>query len=225
MTIRLILVCKEGPARQAYLREASSIGIHVDCVETFGDLFKCMITDAYHGVMVDLVTSVKASREEKGIAQEILDVFPLIQLKWDQETNTIHTISTGSSLNSNTLAHFVAQECQLFKPRAVRISVRKSIYFNTLISKQEEMPPGGTQRSVTINISQGGCFLFSTQDWSNTPEVWFVIHELKDKTPILGEIRWRQPWGKTMAIPGIGISIRQILSQQLTQLADQYSIS
>ena len=183
-----------------------------------------MITIAYQGVMVDLVTSVKASREEKGIAQEILDVFPLIQLRWDPEANNIYTISSGAAAGSSTLAHFVAHECQPFKPRAIRLTVRKCLNFNILICKQEEMNQANTERSVTINASKEGCFLFSCQDWGNTSEVWFVINELKDKTPILGEIRWRQTWGKTMAIPGIGISIKQITPQQLAQLIEQYSL-
>jgi len=224
MAMRLILVCKEGPARQAYLREATSIGIAADPVATFGELFKAMITTAYQGVMVDLVTSVRASREEKGIAQEILDVFPLIQLRWDPETNNIHTISCGTAVGSNTLAHFVAQECQPFKPRAIRINVRKGINFNILMSNQEEMDQANTERSVTINASKEGLFLFSCQDWSNTPNVWFVINELTDKTPIVGEIRWRQPWNKDMVIPGIGIKFKQITKQQLNELTEKGNI-
>ena len=223
MPLRLILVCKEGPARQAYLREAASIGIDVDAVATFGDLFKAMITSAYQGIMVDLVTSVKSSREEKGITQEILDVFPLVQLRWDQETNHIHTISSGSR-DSSTLAHFAAQECQLFSPRAIRLNVRKTINFNVLLGSEADMNPARTERTVTINISQKGCFVFSCRDWSNVSGVWLTIHELEDTTPIPGEIRWRQLWGKTPAIPGIGIRFTQTTPQQMDQLVSQYSL-
>ena len=225
MAIRLILVCNEGPAKQAYLREAASIGIEVDAVATFGEFFKAMLTMAYQGILLDLVTSVKSTQEEKGIVQEILDVFPLLQLKWDPETNTIHTISRGMSANSSTLAQFVARECQPFKPSAIRLNVRKSMNFNILICKQEAMTQANTENSVTLNISKGGCFLFSCQDWSNASNVWFAINELKDKTPINGEIRWRQSWGISMAIPGIGVSIKQLTSQQRVELIEQYSLS
>jgi len=224
MGVRLILVCKEGPSKEAYLHEANSIGIEVDTVPTFGDLFKAMMTNAYQGVMVDLVTSVRSSREEKGIAQEILDVFPLIQLKWDQETNNIHTLSGGVA-SSNALAHFVSRECRTFTPRAIRLNARKEINFNILMSRHEVMNQALIERSVTVNISKGGCFLFSCQDWSNAADVWLVVNELKDKTPIHGEIRWRQAWGTATVIPGIGISIKQITPQQMNQLVQQYSIA
>lgn len=223
MAIRLILVCKEGQARNAYLREAMSTGIEVDMVDSFGDLLKMMNTCAYQGIMVDLITSVKASREDKDIAQNVLDAFPVIQLKWDQQTNNIHTISNGAA-SGGTLAHFIDHECRPFKPRAVRINARKCTNFNVLICKNIEMDPSQTEHSVTVNISKGGCFLFSCQNWSNISEIWMVVHELDDKTPIQGEIRWRQPWGKTMAIPGIGIQIKHITSKQKTQLEEQYSI-
>lgn len=223
MAIQLILVCKEGPARSAYLREAMSIGIEVDTVDSFGDLLKMMITRPYQGIMVDLITSVKASREDKGIAQNVLDVFPVIQVKWDAQTNSIHTISSGSA-SGGTLAHFIAHECQPFRSRAVRLNVRKNVNFNVKICENEDMDPSQTEASVTINISKGGCFLFSCQNWSKIAHVWIVVHELDDKTPIPGEIRWRQPWGKSMAIPGIGIRINQLTPGQKTSLEEKYSI-
>lgn len=224
MAIKLILVCKEGPAKQAYLRETAAIGAEVDTVETFGDLFKAMIMTAYQGVLVDLVTSVRSSREEKGIAQKILDVFPIMQLKWESETNTIHTISSSQTLQNSTMANFVTQECIPFQPRAIRLNARKYIYFNLLMNKTEDLSAANAERSVTVNISKAGCFLFSCQDWSSTNEIWFVINELTDKTPIRGEIRWRQPWGKTMAIPGVGLSFNQISSSQLSQLVEKFDI-
>ncbi len=223
MAMRLILVCKEGPSRTAYLREASSIGIEVDTVDSFGNLLKMMITRSYQGIMVDLITSVKSSREDKSIAQNVLDVFPVIQLKWDQQTNSIHTISSGAA-SSGTLAHFIAHECQPFRPRAVRLNVRKCVNFNTLICKNNDMDPLQTERSVTVNFSKGGCFLFSCQTWSNISKIWMVIHELDDKTPIQGEIRWRQLWGKSMAIPGIGLQFTQLTPGQKAQLEEKYSI-
>ncbi|MFO7570292.1 MAG: PilZ domain-containing protein [Smithellaceae bacterium] len=223
MTMPIILVCKEGPAREAYLREASSIGIEVDTVGTFGELLQKMITKSYQGIMVDLMTSIKSSREDKSIAQNVLDAFPLVQLKWDQQTNLIHTISSCMASNGS-LAQFITDECRAFKPRIVRIDVRKNIHFNVLISADPAMDVSNTQRSITVNISRGGCFLYSTSAWTNVSGIWMVIHELDDKTPVQGEIRWRQPWGRVMDIPGIGIQVVQMTQNQRRQLVEQFSV-
>lgn len=223
MAIRLILVCKEGPVRNAYLREATSIGIEVDVVESFSDLMKMMIIRPYQGIMVDLITSVKAPREEKRLAQNVLDVFPLIQLKWDEQTRSIHTISSETA-SKNTLAHFIAHSCQPFKPRSIRLNARKNIHFNTLLCKSNDMDPSQTENSVTINVSKGGCFLWTCQNWSGIDKIWMVFTELADKTPICGEICWRQPWGKSMTFPGLGIRFLQMTPGQKTQLEEEYSI-
>ena len=100
MSAKLILLCKEGDAREAYLKEAKAIGVEVDVVSTYSELFKTTITNPYQGVMIDLPTSMRASKDEKGIVQEILEVFPIVQVKWDAATNVIRTMSLGKSISS-----------------------------------------------------------------------------------------------------------------------------
>jgi hypothetical protein len=51
-----------------------------------------------------------------------------------------------------------------------------------------------------------------------------VFNELTDKTPLCGEIRWYVQWGRTMTMPGIGISFKQIKTQQLDELIEKYSL-
>ncbi len=223
MAIRLILVSKAGPSRDAYIIQAKAIGIALDIVDTFPDLVKFMITQSYQGVLIDLITSIKASPEEKAVVQSILDVFPVVHLKWDPQTGSIHALSDTSAQN-DTLEHFIASACKPFSPRAIRLDVRKNIHFNILFSTTPEMTPEKTQRSITVNISKKGCFLFSCQDWSNVTNVWMVGNELDDKTPIACEIRWRQLWGKSLAIPGIGLKVMEITDGQKTQLTQQFSI-
>jgi hypothetical protein len=208
MSVKLVLLCKEGEARQAYLKEAKTLGLEVAIVSTFAELFQAMISTPYQGVMIDLITSMKASKEEKGIAQEILSVFPIVQLKWEGESKTIRTISFGKTFNSGSLLEFIKAECETFAPRSIRLDSRKSINFNVVMSSEESMNEAFREHSVTINFSRGGCFLFSCANWSKSKNVWFIINELQDKTPIAGDIRWAVAWGKTMMIPGFGISLR-----------------
>lgn len=224
MSIRLILLCREGQARQAYLNEARKSGVNVDVVATYGDLFRTMTDNPYQGVMIDLVTSMKASKDEKGTAQEILEVFPIVQLRYDNDTSSIFTISFGKTFDSGSLADFITKECQAFLPRELRLNARRALNFNILISRDESFNQNSSERTITINTSKGGCFLFSTQDWSKTTDIWFIINELQDKTPIVGEVRRYVPWGKTMTIPGLGISFKNIKAAQLEELIRKYSI-
>lgn len=223
MAIRLILVCKEGPSRNAYLREAMSLGIEVDVVPSFAQLIDAMLKTAYQGILVDVVTSLKANREEKGISQEILGAFPLMQLTWDQQGNRIQSLSNGTS-SSGTLAHFVAYDCQPFKPRTIRADARKCVNLNIEIYKDQNLSPANMERSVTVNISKSGCFLCSFGNWAGIPEIWLVMNELEDKTPLSGQILWRQPWGKSMTFPGFGVRFTRISAKQQDQLAEEFHI-
>lgn len=224
MSIKLILICKEGEARQAYLAEAKKIGIEVDVVSSYGELFKNMIGNPYQGIMVDMITSMKSPKEDKGTAQDAIEAFPIVQLRWDGESKTINTISLGKGFASGSLADFVAKECANFTARAIRLNPRKPINFNVIMSKEEAMNKTAIERTVTVNVSKGGCFFYTVQDWSDTKEVHFIIKELHDRTPISGEIRWAVQWGKTMMLPGIGISFLSISPKQLEELASKYSI-
>ena len=224
MSAKLILLCKEGDAREAYLKEAKAIGVEVDVVSTYSELFKTTITNPYQGVMIDLPTSMRASKDEKGIVQEILEVFPIVQVKWDAATNVIRTMSLGKSISCDTLNEFINKECQEFPARAIRLNTRKIINFNTLISKEETMYDKHIERTVTINCSRGGAFFFSAQDWKDLNTVWFIINELQDKSPIVGKIRWAIAWGKALKIPGIGISFKHINPNQMEELTEKYQV-
>jgi Tfp pilus assembly protein PilZ len=224
MGVKLVLICKEGEARQAYLKEIKASGAEVDIVANYGELYKIMIGKPYQGVMIDLVTSMKISKEERGVAQEILDAFPLVQLKWESETNEIHTFSSGNTSSSDSLSDFIATECNNFPARPVRQNSRKHINFNVTMSKNEVLYEKFLEYTVTMNASRGGCFLFSTRNWKPLENVWFIINELQDKTPIVGNVCWCVAWGKSMMVPGIGVSFKHITPNQMDELINKYSL-
>jgi hypothetical protein len=115
-----------------------------------------MRAKAYQGILMDLITNMKSSREEKNAAKQILDNFPLVQLKLENETGIIRTISFGSSSESETLADFINKECRIFTPRTIRLSTRKGIHFNAIMSKDV-----GIQRNYGC-ISRRLLFVFSS---------------------------------------------------------------
>lgn len=225
MNMKLILVCREGKARQAYLNETKALGVDVDVFPSFYEFLRTMANDPYQGLMIDLETQMKMSLEEKNVSQSILGSFPTIQLKWYAESGSIRNISLDKKTVSRSLKEFIKTECQSFTARTVRLNIRKMVHFNVLLSKDESMYEKFLERTVTINVSRGGCFLSSGRDWSNYSTAWFIINELQDKTPIAGNIHWSVEWGKQMTIPGIGIGFRYIKQSQIEELVDYRSRS
>jgi hypothetical protein len=196
------------------------ISVSVDAVSSYSELLKTKAINPYQGLMIDLVTQMKMPAEEKNIAKEMLGIFPAIQLKWDAESRFIRNISFGNRTTSNSLKDFINTECQSFKARAFRLDIRKMLHFNVMLSNDESMDEKDLERTVTINISKAGCFLFSGRAWTKYPTAWLIINDLQDKTLITGDIRWSVEWGKQRMIPGIGISFKQIKPSQIEELID-----
>ncbi len=44
------------------------------------------------------------------------------------------------------------------------------------------------------------------------------MNDLKNHTPIMGEVRRRHQWGETMRIPGIGVTFKDIKKCQLEEI-------
>ena len=61
MNVRVILVCQEGKAKQAYMNALKPFGVQLDTVPSLGKLHKMLSENFYNGVMLDLKTKVKAS--------------------------------------------------------------------------------------------------------------------------------------------------------------------
>ena len=221
MAIRLILVCKDGEAKESYLKEIKSDAVEVDIVSTYDDLREKVINTPYQGIMIDLATNIKASKEERATAERALHIFPTAQLQWERNTGTIRTMILGKTSNSSTLHDFINIECQSFAPRLIRFYPRKNINFNVLLSKGNVMGES-PERTVALNVSKDGCFLFSCQDWSNVLHACFIINELQDKSPIVGSVRWTVGWGKIMAVPGIGLKFEHISQGQLQEIDEKF---
>jgi Tfp pilus assembly protein PilZ len=222
MDTRLVLACTEGVAREKYHEALKKLGVRLDTVSSLKELYHAMSRTPYNGVMIDIITKIKASQEEKNLVHAVLEEFPLIQLKWDDETGTIKSIFLGQVIGSGELEDFINQECRLFDARRIRSSVRKDIHFNVILSRDHHFPETGIERTIMINISEGGCFLYTVGEWERGQDACFTIHELEDQTPILGKVKWRIEWGRSMKIPGIGIEFQDIRESQRKEIADKY---
>ena len=210
----LILVSREGEAKTAYLKELDSLRVMVDAVPSIDELIQKMCANPYNGVLVDLVTFIKTPREEKAKVQDVLGQFPVVQLKWDMATHRISTLYYGQAFGEGNLRDFIQNECGRFNARTVRVGLRRSVHLNAVVSRCidfEKEPPICT---VTINISSGGCFLYSLEKWDIGMPVWLKFKELMDDKPIQGEVRWSIPWGERSIIPGIGVHYKNIERQQ-----------
>ena len=215
MSVRVLLVCKEEAGQQAYLKALDPFGVQVDIIDTPARIFSKMTATAYNGLLVDLKTKVKASDRAKAVIHDAVDQIPVIQLKWDPKNALIRSFHFGRSRASGTLDSFINEECKLFEARPLRKSTRRPAHFNIQLDKADQAAFGDYVLTVTVNVSIGGCFIYTIDDYKIDSEIRMVVTELEDQTPITGTVKWRRSWGESMQVPGIGVQLGDMPSAQL----------
>jgi len=217
MNIRVLLIAQDDPDRQAYLSALEKCAVQVFVTESFQDLSMEICSRSYHGIFLDLQTKMKAIKTDKNLVYGLVDNFPVCQLKINDHTREIDCFHYSQKFGG-TMLDFINNECRTFVPRMIRADRRKSIHLNVVLYKhKDEIRP---EFSATINISRGGCFIFSARQWELGEEVWIRIKELSDNTLISGQIRHLARWGESMRIPGIGVEFRNISASQTEEISD-----
>ena len=224
MDTKLILVCEENEEKNTYLDALESLAVSVETASSFKDLESLLLDDPYHGVMVDLKTKIRAMQKEKDLAYEILNKYPVVQLRIDEATGEIRTLSDGKSRHDATLEEFIEADCRRFEARAIRSSPRAKYHFNILLSETEAYSEDNSERTIPFNVSKGGCFIISGREWELKQPVSFRIIDIEDPALITGEVRWYKPWGKSVGIPGIGVKIISIKENQLQEFCKRGGI-
>jgi len=218
--IRLLLVVRNRSARAAYERELAGFDdAEYDTVESLADVPSTMKKTAYNGLLLDIGTMVKALDAEKANIRELLDVFPAVRLKWDSGNNAVNVLYHGQGGSEQVLLKdFVEERCRPFPARPIRRSVRKPLYLNVVISIRPDFPDPQIHRANTLDVSEGGCFVYSVNDWATGSSVWVRILEFEGTEPFSGRVCWHCPWGNPHALPGIGLEFAHLSDEQLARL-------
>ena len=217
MTVRILLIAQAGDVREKCRRALADLGAEVVCTEAFKLLDERSSQLEYNGVVVDLQTKIRALKEDRENVYRLLGQFPIAQVLLDQKTGDIRA-HFASHLPGVTLGKFVKNECAQFAPRKFRLHIRKRIHYNVILGKTERFEEDLSERSVTIDVSIGGCFVYSVREWKMDMDAWLTIKELKDPTPIRGVVRRAVAWGERKQIPGVGILFVDISREQVRQI-------
>ncbi|MGA1870017.1 MAG: PilZ domain-containing protein [bacterium] len=219
INMKLLLVVKDDEVKWHYQDEINKYDVEYDTVSSLADLYRALINTSYNGILLDVPTKVKASKDENILVHQVLEVFPVIRLRWDPHEKIIRTLFYGQPKQNNTIEHFINQTCRSFNARGARSSKRVNINANVLLSKTNIFASHNVIRTITIDVSKEGCFFYSVDMLDHFHKVHFIIKELEDDTPITAEVRWCVEWGKSMRAPGIGVKFIDIKMGQTEKIS------
>lgn len=218
-SVRILLLAQEGETRERYKLELERLGVAYDMVSTLEELEEALTKKGYNGILTDVVARTRGDAAIKRRLHYVLetDLFPVMRLKWNPQKDIIHTLSNRPQDGDESVAGFIQQHCLDHQGRPIRASERVAIHFNLTLYRPGQLTH--TEPTVTVDVSRGGAYINSQQRWKVAEEAQFIVKEFKDRTPIVGEVRWQIPWGKAMKFPGFGVRFTQISEEQIKELA------
>jgi hypothetical protein len=214
---RILIVVRDEEAGNAYLQALSEVGVACDVAHSFDEMSQLATDNSYNGFLIDILTLVRCSKEEKVIAYECINLFPVMRVKWEARHKKIKLSPLEQSFSPDTesaLRFFIESRCKDFPARSLRRSPRRQVNLNLYYSTDPGFPAENTQKSFTINLGTNGLFLYSMQEFLQGDTVWIRFLEFADQTPIPATVRWSQRWGVTRCIPGAGVKFESLTESQ-----------
>jgi len=215
------MVVKEAEARAAYEEALRRVGVSYDIAGSFDEVLRLSIDNAYSGLIIDILTLIRSSKEEKLIAYDCLNFYPSLRVKWDARQKTMNLSpleQTFSADTEATLDYFIESRCRPFTARSLRKFNRKDTSLALLLSTCCDFSDGASLKTFTVNISQGGAFVHTTHSFVKGQTVWLRFLELPDAEPIKAVVCWSIEWGACRSIPGIGVMFEFRSQEQATEL-------
>ena len=189
----LLIVAKNDDTLNRIVDAIQAEGVKTITAHSLAELPDILKEIPTSGLLLDLVTSTKATAQEKLDTNDLLQLYPHAKVK-----------VVGSEVrilgDSRSLQEFI-QDCRSFTPRVIRRSKRFTQYIGAFLSRDSDF--SSAEKTVTFNFSEGGCFMYSTGDWKVDDPVW--LRFIENECVIRGTVRWHQPWGNNKKLPGIGI--------------------
>jgi hypothetical protein len=217
--IKVLVLAGTPEIRQIFLRALENLGAPCDVAFSVSEMRRKLLHTPFNGVILDVLTIVRASQKEKLIIQEISELYPTLRVRWDSRARRIRGLVLGRSLDrDDPVGDFLEKCCRFWPARTCREDRRLPLHFNALLSRDGEFREEEIEKTVTLDLSEGGCFLISGRSWQNGELVWVRFLELADPAPIPAEIRRCRPWGEGMEIPGIGVRFGEIRPGQLREI-------
>ena len=218
--IKLLLLSSNTEAISTCCKALEASGVCYEVAESIADMHLRLLNAPFNGLVLDVMATVSATQKERLLIQEISETYPVLRLRWHNSRKQIRGLVLGEILDKkDPLGDFVARFCLPGRGRIFREDKRYSIHLNVLLSKDRSCSEQQAEKTVTLNLSQNGCFIVTSHDWRDVKTAWIRLMELSDQTPILVEIRNFLPWGEQSRMPGIGVKFKDLQPGQAREIS------
>jgi hypothetical protein len=154
-------------------------------------------------LMIKVTTAIKTGFED------LLNGLPSATLNVNPSLDEIRILPRGTDATNCTSIDQFIDICTEFQPKFIYQRNRESININVLIDTAPTMQT--PEKTATINVSPGGCFLFNVRDdIAIGSNLWIKFHDFDNVTVVNSRVTWKREWGTSREIPGIGVRFENI---------------
>lgn len=216
MKPRIILAVRDKKRRDFYLSQLDPIAV-CEVLDQLNDIPTRTGKIAFNGLIIDLPMYVKATYMEKVHIDESLHAMPSAVINFKERC--AHILMIENRYGSAKTLESLITVCTVHRPKVVYPRDRVDLHLNARLSTSRPLPISA-ERTCTMNVSKGGCFMYTVDSERFEPgmPVYFEFPVLKDRNLIIGTVRWKREWGTTHSAPGIGISFESIGEGQLLEI-------
>lgn len=219
MSSALVLLVSRSASRTQVYREAlDQQGVSCLAISAIKEVLTLTAGTQFNGILLDMPVLVKASPDDKAAIEDVLKALPSAYLNIAPATDSIKLMTVNGLQGMATSLEGFAALCKGFTARLVLPKNRFSLHLHALLRSADAVIP--EERTVTLNVSYGGCFLFSaTPDYEVNQQVTITFIGLNDDTPVSATICWLQRWGdEGHQAPGVGVRFDRITDGQLAKI-------
>ena len=191
----IVVVARDVGIQKFISSVLETVETGVVMLSALGELPEVLKTVPVNGILIDLITSTRSSLQEKQATNDLIQFYPSSRFKFVD--NEVRMLGHGV-----TLEQFVS-DCRLVEPRTIRKSERKIRYIALLLSANGDFD--AAEKTVTINVSEEGCFVFTAGEWGVGDRVWLRL--LDNDCVLTGTVCLWQSWGNNKKMPGIGVRL------------------
>jgi hypothetical protein len=191
----IVVVARDEETQKIIASSLETEGAGVTALSALGDLPAVLKDIPVNGILLELITSTRSTAQEKQDTNDLIQYYHNARFKFVD--NQVRILGHGM-----TLEQFVS-DCRSAKPRTIRKSIRKIRHIALMLSADGVFT--AAEKTVTIDISAEGCFVFSAGEWGVGDRVWLRL--LDNDCVLTGTVCSWQPWGNNKKMPGIGVQL------------------
>lgn len=216
----VLLVCRSASRSQLYRAVMDRKGVACLMVTSLKEVNALAAGTAFSGLLLDMPVMVKATPSERLALEDLQRALPCAYLNIAPASDSIKLMMVNDLQGTAATIEEFAELSTRFPARCVAPKDRITLHLHTLLQSAAATSP--PEQTVTLDLSPGGCFLFSVDPSLQTgAQLSLQFIGLNDPAPINAAVCWRNPFGTPgKPGPGVGAKFVQISPAQREQLME-----